>query len=117
MEKELLEQLIAENLSIRKMAERLGKGQTTIRHWLSKYGLKTNYNQYGKKEYGEYKFCSKCQYISFLTVFVFQQLPHLNNFCNMQSHFVYLFYYKNRLLHNFSAVIITIMMVPWSFII
>lgn len=63
MEKELLEKLIGENLSTRQIAQRVGKGQTTIKHWLKKYELKTNYNRYnryGKKEYGEYKFCPKC---------------------------------------------------------
>ncbi len=61
MEKELLEQLISENFSTREMAEKTGKGQTTVRHWMKKYGLKTNHNKFAEKEYGEFRFCPRCQ--------------------------------------------------------
>lgn len=42
MEKQLLESLIAEGLSSYSIALRVGKSQTTVRHWLEKHGLKTN---------------------------------------------------------------------------
>jgi DNA-binding transcriptional ArsR family regulator len=61
MEKELLEKLISENLSTREISERIGKGKTTVRHWLKKYDLKTNHNQFVEKEYGEYRFCPRCK--------------------------------------------------------
>lgn len=41
MDKTELEKLVAEGLSLRKMAKRLNKGHSTIRHWLGVYGLKT----------------------------------------------------------------------------
>jgi transposase len=38
---ELVKSLVAEGLTIQQMAERLGTGATTVRHWLRSYGLKT----------------------------------------------------------------------------
>jgi hypothetical protein len=48
MEKELLEKLINEGLSTREIGEKVNKAQTTVRHWLIKYGLKTNNAQFNK---------------------------------------------------------------------
>jgi len=42
MNKELLEELIAKNYSIYKIAKELSKSYTTIRYWLKKFGLKTH---------------------------------------------------------------------------
>ena len=42
MEKEKLEKLVKEGLSVRKIGEKLGKDYTTVRYWLKKYKLKTN---------------------------------------------------------------------------
>lgn len=39
MEKELLENLIADGNSIRRIAKKLGKGATTIRYWLDKHSI------------------------------------------------------------------------------
>ena len=41
IEKEALEALLAEGLSVRAMAERLGLSYTTVRHWLRRHGLAT----------------------------------------------------------------------------
>jgi transposase len=41
IEREVLEALLAEGLSLRAMAERLGMSYTTVRHWLKKFGLQT----------------------------------------------------------------------------
>jgi excisionase family DNA binding protein len=41
MEREPLEALVEEGLSIQQMAERLGVGATTVRHWLRRHGLMT----------------------------------------------------------------------------
>jgi transposase len=41
LEREALEALLAEGLSIRGMAERLGLSYTTVRHWLDRHGLST----------------------------------------------------------------------------
>lgn len=50
MEKKRLQQLIGENKSILEIAETEGLGQTTVRYWLKKHGLKTNYNPKYTKE-------------------------------------------------------------------
>jgi transposase len=39
--RELVAELVVEGLSIQQIAERLGVGATTARHWLRRYGLKT----------------------------------------------------------------------------
>lgn len=41
IDKGQLEALVGEGLTLREIAERLDRSATTIRHWLSKYGLKT----------------------------------------------------------------------------
>jgi len=38
----VLARLVGEGLTLQQMAERLGVGATTIRHWLSKHGLRTS---------------------------------------------------------------------------
>lgn len=48
MEKAELERLIAEGLSQRGMASRLGVSQGFVKHYLAKYELKTQKNQYNK---------------------------------------------------------------------
>lgn len=45
MKKEILQEQIKKGLSTYKIGESLGKSQTTIRHWLKKYGLKTQKTQ------------------------------------------------------------------------
>jgi transposase-like protein len=41
IEREHLDRLVAEGLSIRAIAGRLGVSYTTVRHWLAKYGIQT----------------------------------------------------------------------------
>ena len=41
IEREQLEDLVAEGLSIREIAVRVDRSPTTVRHWLREYGLKT----------------------------------------------------------------------------
>jgi transposase len=38
--REALEAMLAEGLTVRAMAERLGRSYTSIRHWLAKHGLR-----------------------------------------------------------------------------
>lgn len=61
MEKELLISLINENLSTRKIAEKMDKSQGSIKHWLKKYGLKTNHLLFNVKEPLDCKVCSICK--------------------------------------------------------
>ena len=61
MERELLKNFVDLNLSTRQIAKENGVSQATIKHWLKKFDLKTNHLVGGKKEYGEEKFCPKCE--------------------------------------------------------
>jgi hypothetical protein len=48
MDTDKLKKLVEENKSIKQISKEFGKGQTTIRYWLSKLGLKTNCRVEGK---------------------------------------------------------------------
>ena len=48
MDKQTLEQLIAQGKLSREIAVELNTSQSTITYWLKKYKLKTNYNQNNK---------------------------------------------------------------------
>ena len=61
MNKDLLEKDILDNLSTRGIAEKNGVSQGTVKHWLKKYNLKTNFLIGSKKEYGDFKYCPKCE--------------------------------------------------------
>lgn len=64
MEKQILIDLINQNLNIRDIANILGKAPSTITYWLNKYGLKTNFLSFkdrDKVEYGDKRTCSKCK--------------------------------------------------------
>ena len=41
MEREILERLVDEGLTIREIGERTGRSPTSVRHWLERYGLRT----------------------------------------------------------------------------
>lgn len=47
--RQLLEDLVAEGLSLRGMARRVDRSPSTVRHWLDKYGLKPRYRN-GNRE-------------------------------------------------------------------
>ncbi len=57
MEKEKLQELIAKGLTQREMALELDKSQTSIRHWLIKFELKTHND---KKPREKKPLCKKC---------------------------------------------------------
>lgn len=57
MEREILIDLINQNLTQREICVKLGKSQTTIRYWLSKFGLVTNNLQ---KPREKAHLCNKC---------------------------------------------------------
>lgn len=64
MNKELLIEYIELSYSTYKISEITGKSQTTIRYWLKKYNLNTEYKSFkdiGIKEYGDFRFCPKCK--------------------------------------------------------
>ena len=61
--------MIEQGLSTYQIAKHIGKGQTTVRHWLKKFGLKTKptyrtrKKEIIKNENGvELKVCPKCKY-------------------------------------------------------
>ena len=41
MEREVLERLVDQGLTIREIAERVGRSPATVRHWLGRHGLQT----------------------------------------------------------------------------
>ena len=53
MEREELQKLIDKNLSIRDICKELDKSYSAVRHWLGKYGLKTNHRPFNAKDYTE----------------------------------------------------------------
>jgi len=57
MDKEVLIEMIENKLSQREIAEKVGKSQTTVRHWLKKYGLSTRYL---KKPRDKTHYCYQC---------------------------------------------------------
>lgn len=61
MEKELLEKLVKERLTIGQLSKKIGKSKTTIRYWLDKYNFKT-YKATHKEEklVLKSKMCTKC---------------------------------------------------------
>ncbi len=50
MNKELLEELIAKNYSVYQIAKEVSKSYTTIRYWLNKFQLQTNYFNFKDSE-------------------------------------------------------------------
>jgi hypothetical protein len=77
MEKAELERLVVDGLSIAKIGEKIGKGNTTVRYWLNVHGLKTvrtikalQYNcSCGETDStrfarGRYTSCKKCRTIN-----------------------------------------------------
>lgn len=64
MEKEFLEKCINDNLSLTTIGKLVGKGTTTIRYWVKKYNLQSNYisfKQRGVVDYAGIKYCSRCK--------------------------------------------------------
>ena len=59
-----LNNYINQNYSTYKISEVTGKSVTTVKYWLKKFNLKTNhisFNERIKMEYGETRFCPRCQ--------------------------------------------------------
>ena len=62
--KEILNELINNGLSIHSISKNTGKSYSTIRYWLKKYNLSTDFKSFreiDKKEIGEYKYCPMCE--------------------------------------------------------
>jgi len=63
MDKENLEKLISDGNSLNTISKITKKSLTTIRYWVKKHNLNSNYKNFkevGVKEYGDYKHCPKC---------------------------------------------------------
>ncbi len=67
MEKEKIIELIDKNLSQREIANSLNVSQTNLRHWLTKFGLKTNLKKFNKQH--DKKKCSRCKQEKYLSDF------------------------------------------------
>lgn len=69
-------------MSHRQIASKFGKSQTSIRYWLSKYGLKTNPHgiNRGIIPEGE-KYCSKCKSVKSLDEFHGSSERRITSYC------------------------------------
>jgi len=64
MEKDFLIECINKGMSSSEISTLSGKGKTTIKYWLDKFELKTNYKSIRNKkptEYGDTKYCPRCE--------------------------------------------------------
>jgi len=72
MEKEKLENLISQNLSLSQISDVVGKSKTTIRYWLNKFDLKTNHLSFAERDTEEEKTekcCPRCNIIKSISEF------------------------------------------------
>ena len=53
MDREELERLIAAGMTVRQIAAQTGRGYSTVRYWLEKFGLRTRSRGPGRASYGE----------------------------------------------------------------
>lgn len=60
MNKFELQQQVEKGLSIKALANHFNKGQTTIRYWLEKHGLKTSYQSKYLPDTNGKRHCTKC---------------------------------------------------------
>jgi len=64
MKKEELEKYIEEGISLNQISKETCKSLTSIRYWVKKHGLKSNFvnfKEQGKTEYGETRLCPRCK--------------------------------------------------------
>ena len=78
MTKESLEQLINQNISANKIAKQLGVSLSTVRHWLKKHNIKTNYVSFKdqvKQDISSIKekYCPSCSQTKSASEFYFRR--------------------------------------------
>ena len=64
MTKELLIEMVGKGMSLNQISKEVGKGLTTVRYWAKKHQIhfpNKPFKEMGKKEYGENRFCPRCQ--------------------------------------------------------
>ncbi len=67
MEKEKMLEFINDGKSLNTISKETGKSLTTIRYWSKKYEIKSKFKNFSEepfnpsKQYGDYKFCSRCK--------------------------------------------------------
>ena len=61
IEKKLLEDLISSGNSLRKISKIIDKSLSSVRYWVDKYEIESGFKKFSTKEYGETKFCPRCQ--------------------------------------------------------
>lgn len=76
MEQHTLQELVDKNMSTRTISKTLNVSQTTVRYWLMKYSIKTNYIS---KFNDESKSCRKCNVIKHKSEYYFKD-KHKNTY-------------------------------------
>ena len=64
MTKELLIEMIGKGMSLNQIGKETGKSLTTVRYWAKKHQIEfpnKPFKEIGKKDYGESRFCPKCE--------------------------------------------------------
>lgn len=61
MEKQKLLQLINDGNSLNTISKLTGKCLSTVRYWVDKHELKSRFTPFKKVNYGEFRFCPKCE--------------------------------------------------------
>lgn len=59
-----LKKLLTKGLSVRQISNQSGKSFSTVKYWLNKYELKTNFEKFNRKEpivYGKFRYCPRCK--------------------------------------------------------
>ena len=60
MDKQELQKYIDLNYTYRQLAQQFNVSPSTVRHWMKKYGLKTNNKQYNNSARYEFRGCKNC---------------------------------------------------------
>ena len=64
MKKEFLLEKLNQGMSLNQISSETNKSLTSIRHWMKKYSIPSpnkSFKDVGKKDYGETRFCPRCE--------------------------------------------------------
>ncbi len=91
LRRDQLEPLVERGLTVRQMADELDRSQSTIRHWVGKYGLKLTRHHRNRERAlealaaGDSRFLSSCRYHGETEFLVFRNGRHRCARCNTEA--------------------------------